>query len=142
MPTNTLCQQCVKSYKYQEVLIIMKRSRNQKRTGLALKFGKYSDRVRMSWHYICVLVDLFNREIIGYSAGKNKDVALVSKAFFRINIHLEKIQIFHTNRGNEFKNKALDDTLKTFCIQRSLSMKGCPYDNSVAEAMFKIIKTE
>ena len=99
-------------------------------------------RVGMSWHYICVLVDLFNREIIGYSAGKNKDAALVSKAFSRVNVSLEKIQVFHTDRGNEFKNKTLDETLKTFHIRRSLSMKGCPYDNAVAEATFKIIKTE
>ena len=34
-------------------------------------------RVGMSWNYICVLIDLFNREIIGYSAGRNKDAALV-----------------------------------------------------------------
>jgi transposase InsO family protein len=32
--------------------------------------------------------------------------------------------------------------LTTFGISRSLSMKGCPYDNAVAEATFKIIKTE
>ncbi|PIT20088.1 hypothetical protein BGI36_03800 [Snodgrassella communis] len=30
----------------------------------------------------------------------------------------------------------------TFNIQRSLSKKGCPYDNAVAEATFKSIKTE
>ena len=99
-------------------------------------------RVGNSWNYICVLVDLFNREIIGYSAGKNKDAMLVSKAFSRVNVNLEKIQIFHTDRGNEFENKILEETLKTFHIRRSLSMKGCPYDNAVAEATFKIIKTE
>ena len=27
-------------------------------------------------------------------------------------------------------------------MQRSLSRKGCPYDNAVAEATFKVIKTE
>jgi len=32
-------------------------------------------------HYICVLVDLFNREIIGHSAGRHKDAVLVSRAF-------------------------------------------------------------
>lgn len=99
-------------------------------------------RVGMSWHYICALVDLFNREIIGYSAGKNKSDGLVVKAFSRVDVNLEKIQIFHTDRGNEFKNQALDETLETFHIKRSLSMKGCPYDNGVAEATFKIIKTE
>lgn len=36
----------------------------------------------------------------------------------------------------------IDDLLSTFNIQRSLSKKGCPYDNAVAEATFKIIKTE
>lgn len=29
-------------------------------------------RVAQKWHYICILVDLFNREIIGHSAGENK----------------------------------------------------------------------
>jgi transposase InsO family protein len=55
---------------------------------------------------------------------------------------VKDIQIFHTDHGNEFKNQAIDETLKTFEIQRSLSHKGCPYDNAVAEATFKIIKTE
>lgn len=32
--------------------------------------------------------------------------------------------------------------LDTFGIKRSLSAKGTPYDNAVAEATFKIIKTE
>ncbi len=41
-----------------------------------------------------------------------------------------------------FKNKLIDDALKAFQIERSLSMKGCPYDNAVAEATFKIFKTE
>lgn len=99
-------------------------------------------RVGMRWNYICVLIDLFNREIIGYSAGRNKDAALVKKAFARVDINLENIKIFHTDRGNEFKNQLLDETLKAFDIKRSLSMKGCPYDNAVAEATFKIIKTE
>ena len=53
-----------------------------------------------------------------------------------------EIQLFHTDRGNEFKNKLIDEALETFKIKRSLSMKGCPYDNAVAEATFKIIKTE
>lgn len=61
------------------------------------------------WHYICLLINLFNREIVGYSAGPKKDAELVYEAFK---------------------------------IQRSLSKKGCPYDNAVAEAVYKIIKTE
>lgn len=99
-------------------------------------------RVGTKWNYICILVDLFNREIIGYSAGVNKDASLVYRAFTGVKNRLDDITLFHTDRGNEFKNKIIDDLLRAFNIKRSLSMKGCPYDNAVAEATFKIFKTE
>lgn len=99
-------------------------------------------RVGDKWNYICLFVDLYNREIIGHSAGANKDAALVYRAISTIKKDLRKIQIFHTDRGKEFDNKLIDEVLETFEIKRSLSLKGCPYDNAVAEATFKIIKTE
>ncbi len=98
--------------------------------------------VKGKWNYICIILDLYNREIIGYAAGKNKDANLVYKAFTKIVRPLEDIEILHTDRGNEFKNQLIDDLLTTFRINRSLSKKGCPYDNAVAEAAFKVVKTE
>lgn len=95
-----------------------------------------------SWHYVCVIVDLFNREIIGYSAGKHKTANLVYEALALIKIGLHNISIFHTDRGNEFKNQLIDEVIRTFNITKSLSKKETPYDNTVAEATFKIIKTE
>lgn len=94
------------------------------------------------WNYICVLVDLYNREIIGYSAGEHKTAELVKEAFQSVEGNLRDIRLFHTDRGNEFKNQTNEELLETFDIGRSLSHKGCPYDNAVAEATFKIIKTE
>ncbi|MDY0409874.1 IS3 family transposase [Paracerasibacillus soli] len=99
-------------------------------------------RVMQNWHYICVLVDLYNREIIGYSAGPNKSAELVQRAFSTVKYNLNRLELFHTDRGSEFKNKLIDEALETFGIERSLSEKGTPYDNAVAEATFKTIKTE
>lgn len=99
-------------------------------------------RVGAKWNYVCVLVDLFNREIIGYSAGEHKTAELVKQAFQSVDGNLKEIQLFHTDRGNEFKNAVIEEILDAFDIKRSLSHKGCPYDNAVAEATFKIIKTE
>ena len=99
-------------------------------------------RVGKQWHYVCVLVDLFNREIIGQSVGPNKDAILVKKAFLSSTIPLSNIQYFHTDRGNEFKNTLIDQVLEAFNIKRSLSRKGNPYDNAVAEATFKAFKIE
>ncbi len=65
-------------------------------------------KVKNKWHYICVFVDLFNREIIGYSAGPNKDAALVSRAFASMQGDLHQIQLFHTARSSKFKNKRID----------------------------------
>ena len=56
--------------------------------------------------------------------------------------NLFDIQLFHTDRGSEFDNMLIDELLDSFQINRSLSMKGCPYDNAVAESTFKMIKAE
>jgi putative transposase len=66
----------------------------------------------------------------------------VYQAIASISVRLDRIQMFHTDRGKEFDNALISQTLTTFGIERSLSMKGCPYDNAVAEATFKIFKTE
>lgn len=94
------------------------------------------------WNYICLMLDLYNREIVGYAASKNKNARLVEKALYSIKYDLRKIDLFHSDRGNEFKNEDIEKALKTFNINRSLSAKGCQYDNAVAEATYKIIKTE
>lgn len=99
-------------------------------------------RVGAKWNYICILIDLFNREIVGYSVGPRKTADLVYRAFASIKTRLDNISYFHTDRGSEFKNKIIDEVLETFNIKRSLSKAGCPYDNAVAEATFKVFKTE
>lgn len=99
-------------------------------------------KVGTKWCYVCTIVDLSNREIIASSSGPKKNASLVIKAFAQIKINLNNIQYFHTDRGKEFDNKLIDDVLKLFNIKRSLSKPGSPYDNAVAEATFKSMKTE
>ena len=78
------------------------------------------------WNYICVLIDLFNREIIGCSAGKQKTAELVKQAFMNVAGNLSDIHIFHTDCGNELKNQTIEKLLEAFDMERSLSHKGCP----------------
>lgn len=99
-------------------------------------------KVGQRWNYICFLIDLYNREIVGYSVGERKDSALVQRAFASVKQDLGKVNVFHTDRGSEFKNVAIDELLVKHKIDRSLSRKGNPYDNAVAESTFKILKTE
>lgn len=55
---------------------------------------------------------------------------------------LERHWVASYECGSEFKNRLIDETLTTFQIGHSLRLKGCPYDNAVAEATYKVMKTE
>src|SRR5699024_8921965 len=89
-----------------------------------------------------LLVDQANREIIGYSAGHNKDASLIEKALLRCRYSLKDIKVFHSDRGKEYDNIKIDNILEAFEIERSLSRKGKTYDNAVSEAMNKVLKVE
>ena len=134
-PTKSTCNES-------EISNVLNREFNQDQELKVVVSGLTYVRVDRKWHYICILVDLYNREIIGFSAGPNKTAALVQRAFASVPYNLNRLEIFHTDRGNEFKNQFIDEALDAFGIKRSLSEKGSPYDNAVAEAMFKTIKTE
>ncbi len=99
-------------------------------------------RVGGGWNYVCLLVDLHNREIVGHSAGPRRDADLVKAAFATLEFPMSDIEVFHTDRGSEFDNSKIDEMLGAFGIERSLSRKGCPYDNAVDESTNKILKAE
>jgi len=44
-------------------------------------------RIGNNWNYICILLDLHNREVVGYSCGKNKNAKLVYDAFSTVKIN-------------------------------------------------------
>jgi putative transposase len=98
--------------------------------------------VNNKWHYICLLIELSHREIIGFSAGRNKDAELVKAAWLTVRSDIRDICIFHTDRGSEFKNEEIDKILEIGNIERSLSRPGKPVDNAVCESMYDIVKTE
>lgn len=74
--------------------------------------------------------------------GERKESALVQRAFSLIKQDLGNVNVFHTDRGSECKSVAIDELLLKHKIDRSLSQKGNSYDNALAEATFKILKTE
>ena len=53
-------------------------------------------RVGGRWNYVCLLIDLYNREIVGHSAGPRKDAALVKAAFATLQFPISDIEVFHT----------------------------------------------
>lgn len=56
-------------------------------------------RVSDSWNYICTLVDLHNRGIIGWSVGTEKSAELVLWAFFKCKYRFEESQNISYQQG-------------------------------------------
>ena len=94
------------------------------------------------WNYLCVLLELSARKIAGFSVKLHKIAELVMQALSQIKVPLSSNALFHSPGRKEFDNQSLDSCIEVFGITRSLNHKGCPYDNTIAEATFKIIKTE
>jgi putative transposase len=88
-------------------------------------FFLYLDRLteKIRWNYICLFVDVFNRQIVGHSVGRKKNAELVYRALAGIKVNLKRIKIFHSDRGSEFNNHIIDQALDAFQIKWSLSKK-------------------
>ena len=99
-------------------------------------------RVGGKWAYVCLLIDLANRSIAGHSADTSRTADLVMAAFATLDFPLTEVEVFHTDRGSEFDNAKIDELLDVFDIRRSLSRKGNPYDNAVAESTNRLLKKE
>ncbi len=89
---------------------------NRKKLEVAVSDLTYV-RVAGKWNYVCTLIDLYNKEIIGYAVGAKKDAKLIEKVLLRCSYFLKDIKLFHSDRGNEYDNKLIDNILSTFEIE-------------------------
>jgi len=98
----------------------------------------------IEWVYLAVVLDLFNREVIGYSISKKIDSELVKSALGNAIARNGKREnmVFHSDRGCQYASKGYYELLETNNIKGSMSRPGCPYDNSCAESFFATLKKE
>ena len=99
------------------------------------------------WHYLTVIIDLFNRKVIGWALSDNLTTeATIVKAWEMAakNTVLEQPLIFHSDRGVQYASHRFTGILKSYkgLISQSMSRKGNCWDNAVAESFFKSLKVE
>ena len=95
-------------------------------------------------YYICVILDLFSRMVVGYKISYKNSTQLV-KSTFKIAYAFRnppKGLIFHTDRGASYKSYTFMSYLKSYGIVQSFSRAHIPYDNSVVESFFASMKRE
>ena len=96
------------------------------------------------WLYLAVVIDLFNREVVGWSLGERIDRHLVIGAT-RMAVWKQKPGeglIFHSDRGSQYCSNDFKEYIAGHKILGSMSRKGNCWDNAVAESFFGSLKKE
>ncbi len=102
-------------------------------------------RTMLGWIYLAAVIDLYNREVIGYSISRSIDTELTCRALanaLQRRGESEIPLIFHSDRGCQYTSKRYQGMLAENGVHGSMSKAGCPYDNSVMESFFASLKKE
>jgi len=96
------------------------------------------------WFYLCVIIDLFSRQVVGWSVSKRMSSSLLINAFDKAYKKRKPSSglIFHSDRGSQYASKAFRKVLKSKGLVQSMSRKGDCWDNAVAESFFSVFKKE
>ena len=94
--------------------------------------------------YLCCVMDLFSRKIVGWTLRSTLSADLVRGALRRACSTRAASEglIFHSDRGSPYTSDVIQRTLAENGILSSMGRKGDCFDNATAESFFSTLKTE
>ena len=94
--------------------------------------------------YLSIIRDLYDNSIVAYKTGTEQNIHLVlstiREARRKENVTAE-LQL-HSDQGFQYTSQAYFRLTQSYGITPSMSRRGNPYDNALAENFFSILKTE
>ena len=99
------------------------------------------------WVYLTVVLDLFDRKIIGWALSADMETAHTTIVALEMAVKNRPPQdglIFHSDRGVQYCAGSFRAVLRERClgVRQSMSRKGNCWDNACAESFFKTLKRE
>lgn len=99
---------------------------------------------RQGWLFLAVIVDLFSRQVVGWSLDKTMTKELVCsalrQAYFRRRPGTGLL--FHSDRGSQYCSREFRKQLKEYRMLQSQSRRANCWDNACVESFFHTLKTE
>lgn len=101
-------------------------------------------RTHEGWLFLAVVLDLFSRQIIGWSMGPRMERELPLNALLMAVWRRQPKQtvMVHSDQGSQFSSYDWQDFLKAHNLQQSMSRRGNCHDNAVVESFFQLLKRE
>ena len=96
------------------------------------------------WLYLAVVIDLFSRQVVGWSMQPRMHSDLVLKALLAAvwrRKPTDKVMV-HSDQGTQYSSYDWQDFLKAHNLESSMSRRGNCHDNAVAESFFQLLKRE
>jgi len=96
------------------------------------------------WLYLCLIIDLYSRRIVGWSMRNHMETSLVLSALRMAydDRRPEAGLIFHSDRGSQYASFEFRRQLALYGMKSSMSRKADCWDNACAESMFSTLKRE
>ena len=94
--------------------------------------------------YLSVIRDLYDNSIVAYKTGTEQNINLVLSTI-RLAKKKEKVTAelqLHSDQGFQYTSQAYFNLTQSYGITPSMSRRGNPYDNAMAENFFSILKTD
>ena len=101
-------------------------------------------RTHEGWLYLAVVVDLFSRQVVGWSMDSRMNKDLVLQALLAAVWRRKPKQpiMVHSDQGSQFTSYEYAAFLANHNLQPSMSRRGNCHDNAVAESFFQLLKRE
>jgi putative transposase len=97
------------------------------------------------WVYLTMIMDLFDRKIIGWSMATSMhacETVVPAWRMAQVNRPVSEGLVFHSDRGVQYACGEFRKELEQGKVTQSMSRKANCWDNAVAESFFKIMKSE
>ena len=96
------------------------------------------------WLYLCVVIDLYSRKVVGWSMSRTMKAWLVVQALLMAMMRRgwPRGVIFHSDRGSQYASQAVRRRLERHGLLQSMSRKGECWDNAPTETFFSTLKRE
>lgn len=94
--------------------------------------------------FLSIIRDLYDNSIVAYKMGSAQNIKLVLDTI-RAAKRKEKVTAelqLHSDQGFQYTSQAYFKLTQRYGITPSMSRRGNPYDNALAENFFSILKTE
>lgn len=101
-------------------------------------------RTHEGWLYLAVVLDLFSRQVIGWSMRSRIDSELAINALLMAvwRRNPKEPVIVHSDQGSQYSSHDWQSFLAEHNLVASMSRRGNCYDNAVAESFFQLLKRE